>query len=157
MMFAPSNAPDDVFNDIVRELLERYYGTSHYQVKSKANEVVDLARTAASEIEDLRGRADDQGIDHEPSRVVTLWIDQSEEVIRDDSLTDDKKHTRLFYMVPFISEEVDNIISVLTWLRNDVDAPGGVSVIELELLVVELIELLEDCTAIALRGLAGLS
>ncbi|VUC37013.1 unnamed protein product [Clonostachys rosea] len=153
MMFAPGNSPNEVFNDIVRELLERYYDTSHYKVKPKAKEVVDLARAAASEIEDLRGRCDDQGIDYESSRVVTLWIDKSEEVIRDDLLTDDEKHTRLFYMSPFITKEIENTISILKLLREDVDAPGGVSVIELELLVVELIELLDDCTAIALRGL----
>jgi|UniRef100_A0A8H7NQ41 hypothetical protein len=153
MMFVPGTAPDDQFNDIVRELLERYYDTSHYKVKPKAKEVVDLTRAAASEIEDLRGRADRQGIDYEPTRVVTLWIDKSEDVCRDDSLTDDEKHTRLFYMVPFITKEVENITAILKLLRNDVDAPMGVSVIELELFVFELIELLDDCTAVAMRGL----
>ncbi|CAH0046348.1 unnamed protein product [Clonostachys solani] len=153
MMFVPGNAPGDAFDDIVRELLERYYDTSHYKVKPKAKEVVDLARSAASEIEGLRRRADSQGVDYEPSRVVTLWVDKSEEVIRDDSLTDDEKHTRLFYMLPFITKEVENTSAILTSLRNDVDAPAGVSIIELELLVFELIELLDDCTAVALRGL----
>ncbi|CAG9945483.1 unnamed protein product [Clonostachys rosea f. rosea IK726] len=132
MMFVPGTAPDDQFNDIVRELLERYYDTSHYKVKPKAKEV---------------------GIDYEPTRVVTLWIDKSEDVCRDDSLTDDEKHTRLFYMVPFITKEVENITAILKLLRNDVDAPMGVSVIELELFVFELIELLDDCTAVAMRGL----